>query len=258
MSTEKSTPALKERISHYFSSLSHNEIEALATKMLCIIGVIESFIAEPVVPGYEPMFEAEGLDPVQARLLGKMILHFASKVLDEQKLVREGVKIILAIARGRSTLQQRARLLALFEDEDFARLASSYAEDWKIESPPGLGRIHQTLLDLQVNRNSLLCLVQLAKESAPQLPQTRGRHPSVSHVAHRLMLQILADRPGPKAYTFGTVEDGGADASEDHIDARTKATREAIGREAFNPQPARRGLVADGRGQRRRSSRAGS
>jgi hypothetical protein len=193
---------------------------------------VERVEATHPVEGYEPLFFADGYDPLEARFLAVVALALGRKLREENLAEKRlaGAIAALSKARGRGSLSISRRAKRL--EEALSPLVEALlSKAWAMASLPDSFHMLETLVALAIDRDPDACqrLTEIASALRPGLRDPRGRVPSLESATHQIFLELREKG----AYTYD-------DLLGDRTDVATKATRIAMHAPDFDPRPAQR------------------
>jgi hypothetical protein len=212
-------------------------LQSFVQALLTLAAAIRHVQSEPAIPGIEALLIERGDEPLQARVMARVI-HICG-----ERWARERTEIEKPLAGVLRRLADEAkatppvvsrRAKALQQWLDRGDDVDVFFRDWLEEAGSRLSTQDlREITMLAANRDESACqrLVEIAEALAPYLPDPRGRRVSTGTGVHLFLILHFGSSSYRPAYTW-------SDEKEDFVDPLTKATRLFLGDPYFDPRPA--------------------
>lgn len=223
--SDQDCPDLRQHLSGEEAGL----LEMLVQSACLFSGIIFKISELPASPGYEPMLQQHGIDPIWARALAHLTVRSGTRQAVEHQLRPQAVRTIKALASA-SAISILDLANDLFKLADESTIIDTLCCEVGLREFDLLDPLRRANGE-QIDREHLARILQ---RLAPALQVPRGPKISAASAAHEFLLEgELPALLGRNAYTHSPTED-------DFTDPLTKATRLEFGNPDFDPRSAHR------------------
>jgi hypothetical protein len=250
VSIDETTPSQLHNVANFLSEalfsdqpcpdprtrLTETELDHLLNyaSLCCFVGAAAMKVSElPASPGYEPMFQKQGFNPISARGLAHLLVKSGNRRAKEDRLRPTVVKAIRGLATsnfGKTSLDRARYLLQVADESSIVDTICCEVGLREMDLLPLL----QALVDGKPYEHQKLS--DILQKLHPALSVPRGRKRSAASAAHEFALEgDLPAKLGCSTYTLD-------DVVGDFTDPLTQATRLEFGDPTFDPRPAHRRL----------------
>jgi hypothetical protein len=191
--------------------------------LLALVDAVRRLQSAPPTPGIEALLIQRGDEPLQARVMARVIHICGERWARERAEIEKPLAGVLRRLCQRShaeplTVSRWARVLQRWLDRGDA---DPFIRSWLDEAGSPLStRDLREITALAVNRDERACqrLVEIAEALAPNLPDPRGRRVSVGTGVHLFLILHFGSSGHRPAYSW-------SDEKGDFVDPLTDATR---------------------------------
>lgn len=200
-----------------------------------IVSSLKALNDSPPSPGYEPWLVKQGVQPIYARMLARLVVRSGRRVEREGKMyssVAQAIGFLAQPHRNRTAIAKRVRELLASQ----AVIANTLSDTGKSE----FAFVHLLGSVAAGNWEDCPRLRDVAISLVPHFPPKRGPKVSAASAAHQMILENFGDPIKVGVYTWNDIEGT-------CTDPMTEATRREFSAPDFDPRPAVRRAKARAR-----------